>query len=70
MKAMTAIQAQKAWAKNINQMIAFAPNTCPHPLLKFHEDRWILADGSGVLGTGFSLEDCKVMRDTFKRKRG
>jgi hypothetical protein len=67
MRPMTKEQAYRAWEKNPNRMIAFEPNACPHDA---PVDRWVLADRWSVLGTGFSLEDIRTMRDTIERKRG
>lgn len=68
---MTMEKARLVWAKNPNRVIAFAPGT--------HQDsdkylpsegRWLIADGSGVLGTAHSREDCDDLRNTLMRKRG
>ena len=67
MKPKTIIEAQKAWARNPNTMVAFAPST--HPGAKVHgDDKWILADKDNIIGVGFSLDDMIEMKKRTHRR--
>jgi hypothetical protein len=67
MKPKTIIEAQKAWARNPNRMVAFAPGT--HPGAKVYgDDKWIIADKDNIIGVGFSLDDMIEMKKRTHRR--
>lgn len=72
MRSMLWAQAIKAWDKVPNRMVALAPGEgVLHPEYRScFNDRWLLADKHAIVGTGFSVDDIRSLRDEAKRRRG